>query len=142
MDNAEMIEGASEFLHRCRAAGIAVCVVSHKTEFGHFDARRVSLRTASRQWMERMGFFDPEGFGLSPERVFFETTRHDKLMRIAAIGCTHFIDDLEEVLVEPAFPPEVARYLLARDTDILPVGPFKAFRRWHDISEDVFANGR
>jgi len=44
------------------------------------------------------------GIGLSRSDVFWELTRAAKLGRIAERGCTHFIDDLPEVLSEPAFP--------------------------------------
>lgn len=137
MADAELIEGADRFVAHCRRRGIPVCIVSHKTEYGHFDAERVNLRDASRAWLEAKGFFDPEGPGLAPEQVHFESTREEKIARIAALGCTHFVDDLEEVFREPSFPGNVRRYLLAAGAGPLPQGPFRAFRRWHDIAHDI-----
>jgi hypothetical protein len=34
-----------------------------------------------------------------------------KLARVAAVGCTHFIDDLPELLTHPLFPAQVRRIL-------------------------------
>ena len=51
------------------------------------------------------------GIGLAD--VYFESTRAEKLKRIAALSLTHFIDDLEEVLTDPDFPPNVERILFA-----------------------------
>lgn len=110
---AVLFDGAAEFLRGCRARGLELFIVSHKTRYGHLDPRRVDLREAALGWMRRQGFFGADGFGLAPERVFFEETRAAKLARIAALDCTHFIDDLEEVFADPGFPPGVARILFA-----------------------------
>ena len=52
---AKMIAGVEAFLRRCHAKGCAVVVVSHKTEFGHFDPERVNLRQAALDWMSAHG---------------------------------------------------------------------------------------
>ncbi len=137
MAKAEMIDGAGAFLTACRDRGIPVRIVSHKTTYGHFDPQRVNLREAAMAWMTQKGFFSADGFGLAPENVSFELTRADKVARIASLGVSHFIDDLEDVFLEPHFPREVKAYLLATGTGPLPRGPFKALRRWQDIAEDI-----
>jgi hypothetical protein len=43
--------------------------------------------------------------------VFFEETKEGKLARIAAVGCTTFVDDLPELLGDPRFPAGVRRIL-------------------------------
>src|ERR1700722_4260066 len=101
--NAAPFDGVAEFLRRCHKQGDMVFIVSHKTEFGHFDSSGVNLRQAARDWMKTRGFFHHDEYGLSLENVYFEGTRAAKLDRIAALGCTHFIDDLEEVLCDPKF---------------------------------------
>lgn len=137
MAEAEMVDGAGAFLAACRARGIAVRIVSHKTEHGHFDPQHVNLREAAMAWMTQKGFFADDGFGLAPENVLFESTRADKVARIAGLGVSHFIDDLEGVFLEPHFPRGVKAYLLATGNGPLPQGPFKALRRWQDIAEDI-----
>lgn len=142
MAEAVLMDGVADFLGRCREAGVAVCIVSHKTEYGHFDADRVSLRDASRSWMEAKGLFDADRSGLTHDDVHFESTRAEKIARIAALACSHFIDDLEEVLREPGFPDAVERYLYAAGGGPLPEGPFKAFHHWRDISDDILGDHR
>lgn len=137
MEDAELIDGVGDFLARCRGPGLDLVIVSHKTKFGHFDGARVNLRDASRAWMENQGLFDDDAYGLRADRVYFEPTRDRKIARIADLGCTHFIDDLAEVFLEPAFPTAVERYLFAAGNGALPSGPFKAFRHWHEISDDL-----
>lgn len=137
MDEAEIIDGVGEFLHVCRKTAIPVCIVSHKTEFGHFDPDRVNLREAARNWMKKNRFFEGEGFAIDEGSVFFEPTRLDKIERIKSLGCTHFVDDLEEIFKEPTFPDTTKRYLFAPSTIPLPLGPFRSFNSWRDISNDI-----
>ena len=137
MKDASLIEGVEDFLTRCRKLGIDLCIVSHKTEFGHYDSERVNLRDAASTWMEEKGFFDPERYGFRRDAVFFESSREDKISRIAKIGCAHFIDDLEEVFLEAGFPEETERLLFAAGAKQLPTGPFKAFGSWQEISDAI-----
>ena len=107
--DAVVIDGVDPFLRRCRAAGCEVAIVSHKTVFGHYDPQRVNLRDAATDWMTAHGFFADDGYGIS--QVYFEGTRAEKLARIGRLRCDWFIDDLAEVLSDPAFPPGVRKIL-------------------------------
>lgn len=115
MQEARLIPGVLEFFRRCRREGIEVRIVSHKTPFGHFDATRTSLPGAALRWMERNRFFETEQTGLTPQMVHFEPTRAAKIARIDRLGCTHFIDDLPEVLLDAEFPPQVDKILLSAE---------------------------
>jgi hypothetical protein len=134
---ATIIPGFEAFLRRCRAEGCSVAIVSHKTEYGHYDPDRINLRQAAREWMTAKGLLDGE-FGIPSANVFFEGTRADKLARIAALSCTHFIDDLEEVLADPAFPPKVERILLSDGEQPQPNPPYIVCASWRDIEERIF----
>jgi hypothetical protein len=105
-------DGAGDFLRRCARTGIDTFIVSHKTRYGHYDPARVDLREAALGWMSAQGFFR-DGAGVPAANVYFEDDRERKLARIAALRCTHFIDDLEEVFADPRFPAGVRRILLA-----------------------------
>ena len=111
IEAAMLFPGVDRFLHRCRRAGHTVFIVSHKTKYANHDPMRVNLRAAALGWMEARGFFDPRKYAITRANVFFEGTRAEKLARIAALGCTHFIDDLVEVLTDRDFPAGVARIL-------------------------------
>jgi|TARA_B100000315_G_scaffold251191_1_gene285552 hypothetical protein len=135
MAEAKLFEGAADFFERCRERGVTVSIVSHKTRYAAADPGGVDLHTASLDWMKLQGFFEGEGFGLDPAQVFFEASRADKLARIVALKCTHFIDDLEEVLLAPEFPKGVKRYLIGATTD---APGLTSCRNWRDITEGVF----
>jgi len=103
MAEAEPYPGALDFFRNCRAAGIPVCIISHKTRHP-FLGERHDLHLAARQWLEQQGFFDPKKIGLDRGRVYLELTKQAKIERIVQCGCTQFIDDLPELLAEPSFP--------------------------------------
>ncbi|GAB6039350.1 HAD family hydrolase [Endothiovibrio diazotrophicus] len=107
MPYASPMDGVKRFVRRCRERGVQVAVVSHKTEFGHFDEERVNLRQAAMAWMEDQGFFMPNDIGLVRESVYFENTRREKVERIAQLACDWFVDDLPEVFAESTFPESV-----------------------------------
>ncbi len=136
--DATLIDGVADFLTRCRSSGGAVFIVSHKTEYGHFDASGINLRQAALGWMEQQGFFREGGYGLTTVDVFFEGTRAEKLARIAALNCTHFIDDLEEVLDDPGFPQGVKRILFADGLPPAKPLPYPVCMNWRQIVELVF----
>jgi hypothetical protein len=138
ISGAKPILGVDVFLRRCRAEGCSVSIVSHKSEYGHYDPERINLRDAARNWMTANGLLDSE-FGIPSSNVFFESTRAEKLARIGALSCTHFIDDLEEVLLDPVFPPKVERILLSEREGLNPRGSYIVCATWHDIEDRVFA---
>jgi hypothetical protein len=111
MPQAQLIGGAAEFIRTCRGRGFDVYVVSHKTEFAGYDETGTNLRDAALSWMAAQRFFESDGLGFTRAQVFFESTREAKIERICRLRCTHFIDDLEEVLLERGFPPDVQKLL-------------------------------
>ena len=124
MAQAQLMPGAAEFIRECRTRRWPVYVVSHKTEFAGYDETQTNLRDAALAWMASQKFFEPDGLGFSPDQVYFEGTRDAKIGRIASLGCTHFIDDLEEVFLEPSFPAGVRTFL---------------FSSWPALHDDFFA---
>ena len=71
MHGAEMMPGVANFLMSCNVRNHRVFIVSHKTEYGHFDPGKISLRDEALKWMETNRFFDSKycfklsrGFGI------------------------------------------------------------------------------
>lgn len=135
MCEAEMETGFREAMQRCRAEGVPVVVVSHKTRFAAQDPD-TDLHKASLQWMESNHFFNPDGLGFGRQDVYFEPTRKEKVRRIGSLGCTHFVDDLPEVFLNSDFPEGVARILygqgMERNADIDPASD------WSEIASILF----
>jgi len=138
MSGATAFAGTEDFLRNCARRQVRTVIVSHKTRFATLDGKQVDLRRAALDWMESKNFFGPNGCGLSPEQVFFESTRAEKLDRIRALGCTHFIDDLAEVFAEPGFPRGVAKLLFAPHGATAAAGDVKVFRTWEELDDFFF----
>lgn len=133
---ASMFKGAGSFLQRCRHSGVSVVIVSHKTEYGHHDPDRVNLRQAALDWMTAQGFF--REYGVAREHVYFESTRDEKIARIAQLECSHFVDDLEEVLTDPGFPQGVERILFSDGNEAMVPDGIVVCPTWPDVERQVF----
>jgi hypothetical protein len=136
IQRAKLAAGMDVLLERARQRNIAVAVISHKTQFSPYDAD-TDLRIAAKEWMRDHGLFDPRRTGVRPENVFFESTRQAKIDRIRSLGCTHFIDDLDEVFNEPDFPSDVQSYLYAAGYDEIPCGRFRVFHTHAEIADHL-----
>lgn len=135
---AKLIDGVPEFFRLCSRRGVKVYVISHKTEVSRFDTEGINLRQAALGWMTVRRFFEREGLGLNPQDVFFADTRAEKIDRIAALGCTHFIDDLEETFLEPTFPTTTIRILYEPGRDPAPPPRVELMNSWQEISDYFF----
>lgn len=138
IDGAQLIEGVAAFVAACRRREVPVFIVSHKTEQGRLEASTANLRDAATGWMRSHRFFEVDGLGFAPADVFFEPTRSAKLARIRRLGCTHFIDDLPETLLEPDFPAGVARLLYAAPGTEAPAPGIRVVNSWRQIHDHVF----
>ncbi|MBF0144231.1 MAG: HAD family hydrolase [Magnetococcales bacterium] len=142
MTSARLMPGAASFLDRCRRQGLAPWIISHKTHYAVLASEPLDLREAAMAWMAQQGFFADPGFAIPRERVLFADDRRQKLELIARVGCACFIDDLEELLIDPVFPTKVRRFLLHPAPTPLPVGPFQACRHWQEIEHALFHTSR
>jgi len=136
MAGATLFEGADTFLRHCARSRTPVKIVSHKTPFAMLDRQAIDLHRAAREWLNTNGFF--ASFALSPGDVLFESTRAQKIERIRALRCTHFIDDLAEVFAEPAFPPATQKLLFAPHGTALSSPGVSVFTGWRDLDRFFF----
>jgi hypothetical protein len=136
---AVLTPGVAGFIRRCRQRGRPIFIVSHKSAFSNLGKSRVSFRDAASRWMRDHGFFRPDGLGLSETDVFYETTREDKVARIAALGCTHFIDDLEETFLERTFPSGVCKILYNPHGEPVAARGVRVCTDWDQIGASILS---
>jgi len=136
MHGAEMMSGFANFILSCKLRNHKVFIVSHKTEYGHYDLERISLRREALKWMNSNRFFDPEYFGIDEKNIFFADTREEKVEKIAHLKCNWFIDDLPDVFKETHFPSKTKKILFGfsepkhlNDTVVL--------ESWRKISDKI-----
>jgi len=114
--DAPAFPGFDAFLQTARAKAAGIYIVSHKSRFAAADPEGRDLRAAASNWLT--------AHRIDVDGVYFEGTRAEKLARIADLHLTHFIDDLEDVLLDAAFPKET-RAILFEDS-------------WDAVQRDVF----
>jgi len=93
-------------------------------------------------WMDDSGFFGFDGSALSKKDVFFEDTRREKLKRIERLGCTHFIDDLEEVFLDEGFPQTVGKILYSPHRAASRAPGITIVASWEEISDLFFGSNQ
>ena len=138
---ANLIDGVVPFFQECKRRGYPVYVVSHKTEYASQDQTGTDLRSAAMGWMKDHGFFEEQGLGLSSKNVYFEDTRPKKVARVASLGCSHLIDDLEETFMEESFPANVEKLLYSPHAARSPIPGVKSVSSWEAIADYVFNPG-
>ena len=105
---AEPAKGMLEALKEIQRRGVKTILISHKTKTP-YKGPAYDLHRAAIEWLEKNRFFDPNGLGWSKEEVFFEESKEKKVARIKSEKCTHYIDDLPEIL--EMLPPDIVKIL-------------------------------
>tara|TARA_Y100000294_G_scaffold125312_1_gene116697 strand:+ start:2251 stop:2859 length:609 start_codon:yes stop_codon:yes gene_type:complete len=129
---APVFAGAFEALAALQRDGFSTCLVSHKTRVPYLGEGH-DLRLAASNWLEGHGFFDEQGLGWTPDQVFFESTKAEKVARIVSLGCTHFVDDLSEVL--EMLPDTITRVLFSPSGRPDIGGDWLVLREWTQLPE-------
>lgn len=140
MIEAPAFPGALDFFARCVQMGVPVRIISHRTRHP-FLGPRYDLHQAAREWLAAQGFFDPSRIGLSPDHVYFDLTKEEKLARIAQVGCSHFVDDLPEFLGDPMFPAGVKRILFSPRESSCADSRFQRIASWGEAESVLLGNG-
>ncbi len=137
IEKAKIMKGILPFLEKCLRNKISVFIISHKTHYAEMNPE-IDLRQAALSWLKSNRFFNPDLTNLHRGSIYFENTQKDKVKRIKKLKCTHFIDDLEEVLSHPEFPADVKRYHLSKDTVNHNNKLFLSFSNWKEIENAIF----
>jgi thiamine kinase-like enzyme len=95
---ADPMPGVLNFLSLCRVRGCEVFIVSHKTEFGHFDKTKTSLRESALGWIDAKLIDGFSNSFFSHNNIYFASSQEEKINLIKQLDFDFFIDDLDEVL--------------------------------------------
>ena len=117
-------------LQALKARQIPMCIVSHKTRTPYLG-EPWDLHAAARGWLRQQGFFDAHGLGWSEDQIFFELTKEAKVARILAQGCTHYVDDLPEIL--EMLPDSVEKILFDPGQAHGAATSWKRLTAWGDL---------
>jgi hypothetical protein len=140
MHKAKLFPGFIEFLILAKIKGYKISIVSHKSEFGHFDDNKISLRTEALKWIINNKLIDSHLYKLKEKDIYFEATREEKIQRIINLDCNLFIDDLEEVFNEKVFPMEVDKYLFDPLNKKKNTQNFTTINSWRSITKLILGD--
>lgn len=115
--------------------GLDLCIVSHKTKFPYMG-EPVNLHHAAEGWLESKGFFNESGLNWCRDNVHFAETKEDKIAKILELGCTHYVDDLPEIL--EMLPERIHKYLYDPGGNHSSSGGWTRLPRWRDLNDLVF----
>ena len=102
IDDAPAYAGIERVIGEARRRGAELAIVSHKGRFAAAAPAGADMREAALRWLAQRSILGTAG--IAAHDVFFEATRDEKLDRLRRLDLTHFIDDLADVLSDPAFP--------------------------------------
>ncbi len=130
MSEAAAFPGALECLAALKKKNIQVFIISHKTRTP-YKGESHDLHAAAWEWLRAHGF--------SREDVFFKETKEEKLKQIGVCACTHFVDDLPELLSDKLFPGGAEKILFAPACNAVPEKGVTVCNSWNAI-ESFFEN--
>ena len=105
---AEPAEGMLPSLIELSRRGVKMVLVSHKT-IKPYKGPKYNLHQAAWDWLDKHGFFEPHGLNWRKEQVFFEESKEAKVAKIKDLGCSHYVDDLPDIL--EMLPNKIKRFL-------------------------------
>ena len=135
MHKAKVFPGFIEFLLLAKIRGCKISIVSHKSEFGHFDDNKISLRSEALKWVINNKLIATDLYKLQEKDIYFESTREEKIDRIIKLGCSIFIDDLEEVFNEKIFPFEINKFLFNPLDKKISSENFVTINSWRSLTK-------
>jgi hypothetical protein len=109
---------------------VPMFIVSHKTRTP-FLGHPWDLHQAAKDWLDLHGFHTANGLGWSKDDVFFELTKEAKVARMLALGCTHCVDDLPEIL--DMLPDNVEKILFAPGANAPHRSGWKQMSAWNEL---------
>ncbi len=132
MQEARPFPGVIEFFSYSEKSGIPVAIISHRTKYP-YRGPRYDLHIAAKQWLQENMLTGTGQTLLREDQVFFEVSKEDKIKRIVQQGCTHFIDDLPEFLLDSNFPDKVTRILFDPESCYEDSPHFHRANSWEEI---------
>jgi len=132
---ASLFPGVYRFLWRCQHRNIEVEIVSHKTEFGHFDPEKHSLREAATNFLRAKGLLDEKKPFI--KKITYKDNRDKKLNYIQQNNFDWFIDDLEEVLSTPELEQQKGILFKSKFSSVTNTNKIVA-QTWEEVSQIIF----
>ena len=123
--------GCIDFLKNLRKKNIELFIVSHKTKYP-YRGKKYNLHNAANKWLSKNGFLDNNKLGFSKDRIYFEESKVNKVNRIKELKCTHYVDDLPEILKLIDF--QCIKVLYDPQKNFAEKNSYKRIEKWSDLN--------
>jgi hypothetical protein len=127
---AEAFHGMKSILKELSNRGLPMYIVSHKTRKPYLG-KQYDLHNAARDWLKKQGFFDSKKTTIPKDNIFFEITKEAKIEKICSLRCTHYIDDLPEIL--EMLPDNIDKILFSPSNNSKHNVDWKIMSSWEEL---------
>jgi len=124
-------QGMLDVINTFSDKNIPMRIISHKTRTPYLG-EPWDLHKAARSWLAQEKIHGSTDMALSDGQVFFEVTKQAKVKRIVELGCTHYVDDLPEIL--EMIPDHVEKILFSPD-DANKNPAWNVMRSWQELPD-------
>ena len=133
MVECDPFPGFLDALKQLSERNLNLSIVSHKTRFP-YAGPQYDLHATSKAWIEKKITAQvPDA--ISPDQVYFEATKTEKVKKIAQIECDVYVDDLPEILLHEDFPTSTKRILFDPLGSHSPSPEYILMRDWRDFEK-------
>jgi len=133
--HACLFPGIYRFLWRCFQHNISVEIVSHKTKYGHFDLKKLSLRDAATNFLKDNKLINGSIELIS--KVTYTDDRNKKINYIKHANFDYFIDDLIEIVGSKEIRRQ-KNILFSPNAPVSSLSNVHIERSWEGISQLLF----
>ncbi len=113
---AKLFPELYRFLWRAKNNNINIYIVSHKTIYGHNDNSKINLHAKAFEFLKKKNIYNLSEKSLVT-KVYFCSTKEEKIQKIKELNLNIFVDDLVSVLNDNDFPKKTRKILFSPSAD-------------------------
>ena len=137
INGAVLFPGVYRFLWRCHERKIDVEIVSHKTEFGNFDSKKISLRDSATNFLTNHGLISNKNSLI--KKITYKNSKSEKIDFIKQNNYEYFIDDLEDIIFSEELKNQ--KKILFSQDDLSNINSnIVITKSWEEISQNLFGD--
>ena len=81
ISHAKIFDGLKKFIIHSNLKNYKIFIISHKTHFGHYDEKKISLRKAALSFLDSKQIINSNITGIEKKNIFFFLLEKKKLLK-------------------------------------------------------------
>ena len=123
-----------ETLKELNRLNIPMVLISHKTRTP-YKGPAYNLHESAISWLQKYDFFSKDGLNWRMDHISFQSTKELKVAKIHEMECTHYIDDLPDIL--NMISSKINRILYDPEGVHSNVQGYKTIKEWKEIKREL-----